>query len=355
MKKSTSVPSLLPIAFGNHEFRERRRQQFLTLEMLTKNEKWFETVRGDMLRVIEQRRRRGDYKPFGQRGLYLDLRSRFLRHYTAGVAVHELQPLFSEMFSWFCRWHLDNQIFLQKLNEEFGLANRVDITPLDFESIEDFQEAVLVISLAVLFGRSGDVQTLSDLLESYRGEDILIEELLKPGVSDPRETNTFFHIKPYDALLDSIFDASTSSEASDHIGRYLDEWYKSFEGCSWHDAHLVRHEYMSPYNGYWAFEAAAISVIQGVDDSQFRDHILYPKDLADWARQNNSIGKLKAGASQRAAAPRLRCVAGQACPRAGLWFTPARANSRRHFNHGEPMPEFGGDYGVTIWQWDAQQ
>ncbi len=43
------------------------------------------------------------------------------------------------------------------------------------------------------------------------------------------------------------------------------------------------------------------------------------------------------------------------CPTSGFWFTPARANSRRHFKQGEPMPDVAGDYGTTIWQWDDNQ
>jgi hypothetical protein len=52
---------------------------------------------------------------------------------------------------------------------------------------------------------------------------------------------------------------------------------------------------------------------------------------------------------------RLRCEAGQPCPREGWWFTPARVNSRCHFARGDPMPDVGGSYGATIWQWDEQQ
>ncbi|PPE65843.1 Imm72 family immunity protein [Caldimonas caldifontis] len=47
--------------------------------------------------------------------------------------------------------------------------------------------------------------------------------------------------------------------------------------------------------------------------------------------------------------------AGQPCPREGWWFTPAKANSRRHFKAGEVMPDFKSDYGATIWQWDGQE
>lgn len=52
---------------------------------------------------------------------------------------------------------------------------------------------------------------------------------------------------------------------------------------------------------------------------------------------------------------RLRCEAKQPCPRAGYWFTPARASSRTHFETGQPMPDVGGTWGATIWQWDEQQ
>jgi hypothetical protein len=51
----------------------------------------------------------------------------------------------------------------------------------------------------------------------------------------------------------------------------------------------------------------------------------------------------------------LRCEGGHPCPQEGWWFTPAKLNSRRHFNHGEVMPVFTSDYGSTIWQWDERQ
>jgi hypothetical protein len=47
--------------------------------------------------------------------------------------------------------------------------------------------------------------------------------------------------------------------------------------------------------------------------------------------------------------------AGQPCPETGWWFTPAKPDSRRYFKHGETMPDVGGDYGVTFWQWSTDQ
>jgi hypothetical protein len=52
---------------------------------------------------------------------------------------------------------------------------------------------------------------------------------------------------------------------------------------------------------------------------------------------------------------RLRTVAGDPCPQSGYWLTPASLSSRRKFTSGDVMPEIGGDYGATIWQWDEQQ
>ncbi|WP_232505025.1 type VI immunity family protein [Rubrivivax gelatinosus] len=48
-------------------------------------------------------------------------------------------------------------------------------------------------------------------------------------------------------------------------------------------------------------------------------------------------------------------LAKSTCTRSGWWFSPAQAGSRRHFQQGDVMPELGGDYGTTIWQWDDKQ
>jgi hypothetical protein len=66
-------------------------------------------------------------------------------------------------------------------------------------------------------------------------------------------------------------------------------------------------------------------------------------------------GGIPGAADEPIAGLRLRCEGGQPCPREGWWFTPAKANSRRHFTQGEVMPRFTTDYGATIWQWDDRQ
>jgi len=66
-------------------------------------------------------------------------------------------------------------------------------------------------------------------------------------------------------------------------------------------------------------------------------------------------GGIPGAADPLAAGIRLRCEGGQPCPREGWWFTPAKINSRRRFEHAEVMPVFTSNYGSTIWQWDDRQ
>ena len=49
--------------------------------------------------------------------------------------------------------------------------------------------------------------------------------------------------------------------------------------------------------------------------------------------------------------PRLRCEAGQTCPRTGLWSSPA-AKDMHIFQQGQIMPDMKSDYGQTIWRFE---
>lgn len=51
----------------------------------------------------------------------------------------------------------------------------------------------------------------------------------------------------------------------------------------------------------------------------------------------------------------LRVAAGETCPQAGFYFTPALPGSRKRFLEGEVMPALNSTYGQTIWQWDEVQ
>ena len=51
-----------------------------------------------------------------------------------------------------------------------------------------------------------------------------------------------------------------------------------------------------------------------------------------------------------------RVLPGSPCPRAGYWYTPAKALSRAYFKKTDVMPDYpGSSYGATIWYWDMNQ
>ncbi|QOK91520.1 DUF1911 domain-containing protein [Ralstonia pseudosolanacearum] len=277
--------------------------------------------------------------------------------YTAGCAIAQLLPLYADVLRAFEEWHEGYRQYVRALAVESGDDLREDGTPAYFEDLSQFQLVMDITSLGVLLGNGDGLRTIARCVERYRGTDLLFESLIERAVTDPRDNTDFFHVVPYDPLIDAYYTAETPEEASAKVKEYLDNWYKSFEGAPWHNGHLhaVEGQYM-PYYGYWAFEAAAICVLYDIDDSSFRDHLLYPKDLADWARANHSIERLGPDVGTgTAGSVGLRCEANQPCPKAGYWFTPAKAGSRRYFQQGEVMPAATSGYGSTIWQWDNDQ
>ncbi|MBD8563542.1 DUF1911 domain-containing protein [Oxalobacteraceae sp. CFBP 8763] len=40
----------------------------------------------------------------------------------------------------------------------------------------------------------------------------------------------------------------------------------------------------SPYFGYWALCAGAFTYLLDIDDSSYRNEMVYPRDLVDYAR-----------------------------------------------------------------------
>ncbi|MBH9578884.1 PoNe immunity protein domain-containing protein [Inhella proteolytica] len=278
-------------------------------------------------------------------------------HYTAGEPIDSLRLLFLESMQWFRDWHSADLECTKHLAAKRGEDLRLDMTPVPFEDLFHFQIVMDFISVGILLGEFEAVREAAKLMQSARHSDMLYEALIEKIVPDPdTEVTEFFHEQPYDPLLDAIFSAESPQEASAFVKKYLEGWYKAFEGVPWHNGHLVVTDEYSNYEGYWAFEAAAICVLYGIDDSGFRDHIVYPKDLADWAREHKVLDRLvPSGSSPALSGAGLRCESGQACPQSGYWLSPAQVGSRRHFQAGDLMPILGGDYGVTIWQWDENQ
>jgi Domain of unknown function (DUF1911)/Domain of unknown function (DUF1910) len=336
-------------------FRARRRQKFLT-------EKYFKLNKIELigsaqarLDVIPSRLVEGKLDSSMQAGIFKDKLKMLRLHYTAGEPIESLKPQYTEAMRWFAEWHRAHEVYRADIQKETPEDIRLDLSPLHFEDLFSFQLALDTVSLGVLLGLGDAIRQASAWLTSEREQgDLLFETIIKPAVNDPMDVSEFFHTAPYDPLLDAVYTAESPQQASAFVQQYLDGWYQAFDGVPWHNGHLVQTPEYSNYEGYWAFEAAAICVIHNIDDSSFRDHLIYPKDLADWAREHKALEAIKpiAGATPL----RLRCEGGQPCPNAGYWFTPAKQDSRKPFEKGEIMPVIkDSPWGATVWYWDELQ
>jgi hypothetical protein len=340
------------------EFRAKRRQQFLTEKYFKLNEEFLAYLTNGAIEAMAERG--DDLDPFREGGVFKKKLSLLRLRYTAGEPIESLQSLYAEALHWFEEWHKADALHVIEIGRKRNEDLRTDGSPCYFEDLFHFQLALDMVSVGLLLGKADAVRRIAQLVGFYRHTDMLFEALIESVVPDPdKSVEIFHHEQPYGLLLDAIFTGKTPDARADFVKQYLAGWYKAFDGVPWHDGHSVQTEEYSNYHGYWAFDAAAVSVLFDIDDSSYRDHLVYPKDFADWARANGSLQKLLHSTPVGDAKPETRqqgIPAGETCPKSGWWSTPAKLNSRRYFKQGDVMPNIdGSDYGNTLWQWNVNQ
>ncbi|SDR94255.1 PoNe immunity protein domain-containing protein [Pseudomonas oryzae] len=261
--------------------------------------------------------------------------SRIILTYTAGETIEEISPRLEHLIQKYEEYQKKSALYEATPN----------ISPLAIDDwAYQYEECVQVISLCILLHRIDLLKRFVALIDNagYAGEDTLYEDLLAKVLPDRHDVDEWYH-DVYTPLIRATY-VENKADAARLLKEYCNQWYPAFAQAPWHDSHLDGEE--GSYVGYWAFEAGAIAFLYGIDDSQI-DHMVYPKDLVAYAR--NFIPP--AGSTQIG-----RVEAGQPCPRAGYWFTPAQANSRRHFQQGELMPCFtGSSWGDTLWYWSGEE
>jgi Domain of unknown function (DUF1910)./Domain of unknown function (DUF1911). len=321
-------------------FNEQRRQQFLTesyyvysVEILTN---WNTELKSNL-----------NLPELGKENLSLEgaqladnLYELFSLRYTAGIPIEELRSELTGVIEALERYQ-------KALAEYEGIPK---LAPLSFRDPGDYERAMQLIGLCYLLHRRDLLPRIADLLDpAYFGEDTLYEDLLSYAFQDRAETDNLYHLEIYDPLIETMY-AETDLESIEALKKYLLDWYPSFKYVPWHDGHLRINGDEGDYFGYWAFEAGAVAYLCDIDDSDI-NHMVYPKDLVAWARENKALSETGDEGNAK-----LRCAANQPCPQSGIWHTPANKDSRRAFKAGDLMPDFpSSDYGLTIWYLDESQ
>ena len=320
-------------------FNERRRQQFLTEAFYVAAIKHIDDIALDLRLLFDGPSGDADDKRGWSFYLSDDAYARFSLHHTAGTPIEELRNELTGVVEAYERY--------QKALAEY--EEIPEVAPLGLGYLGDYERCMQLIGLCYLLHRRDLLPRIAALEDpGYRGEDALYEDLLCYALPERIETDVMLHLDVYDPLLGAMY-GKTDDECIQSINEYVNHWYLAFKYVPWHGGYprIVGTE--GDYFGYWAFEAGAVALLCDIDDSAIT-HMVYPKDLVAWARANKALSEAKASDSTR-----LRCEANHPCPKEGWWFTPAKADSRRHFKQGETMPDLGSAWGSTIWQWDENQ
>jgi len=325
-------------------FHEKRRQQFLT-ETAYKGTKLFfeEQAAPSYLEALS----RTDFDAL-DRSMNADNYAdesftTFMLRYTAGEPLTTL------------REDLDHIIFAYEQAARYVQVSEKDPTfpPLRFIEIDEYERVLQLIGLCFLLHRRELLPRIAAMFDpSSEGRDMLYEDLLAFEIDGRAEVDRWFHENPYRTLIDCLF-AETDQEVIAGLEHYLTIWYKSLSDSPWHDSHLyIEGDICAGYFGYWAIESAALTYLMKVDDKSFREHLVYPKDLVDFAKKMDDTQGLKADQLRT----RLRVAGGMPCPKSGYWMTPALLDSRQLFKMDDVMPIYAQSaYGATIWQWSEEQ
>ena len=332
---------------SNIDFRAKRRQSYLS------GESFFATIKhikNDKDAVTEDMQRPNYLTAIGIRGAFDMLASfeffLFNLRFTAGEDLTVLANSLTDVVEAY--EHYAAALF-ELPDDDYRPPFLMD------DTIDAYVDYLHLLCAAILLHREDLIPRIHVLNEGtdFDGADAVIEELLKFYLPDRPALDAWLWDKPYRALLDAI-DSDTPTEMAKEMKKHVKGWYPGMKGQAhfWGKHEQIKPEF-TPYNGYWAMCAAAFTYLYDIDDAGYRDEIVYPKDLVDYARSKPRR------TSEEAAAlvpKELRRVpGGQPCTQSGYWFTPADGGQRKKFNQGDVMPNAQSDYGSMIWYWSPEQ
>ena len=194
--------------------------------------------------------------------------------YSAGHDLVYMRSLYPPLIEY---WEVYAK-YSKAFNDSTGPRGTVAHIPL---ADEHFYTANRIICWGILLGFQPLLGRSPAIIDYNNPErDGLLENLLQAYVAD-RDVPPTECVRelPYSRTL-KIF-AAPSSERSALVADYLSGWYAASRREGYFDSHKKRNH----YSGFWCWEAAAITIALGVDDSYYRDAQFYPRDLVEFARK----------------------------------------------------------------------
>ena len=324
-------------------FHEKRRQQFLTEGYYLNQVQRRDRLVGEFTHELELPETDLEGKSLLRASLAEDHYERFSLHYTAGEPLDVLCEELTGVVEAYERYQQAKAAY-EKIP---------DISPFYMPDLGDYERALQLVSLCILFHREDLLRRVAAMLDpGYKGEDTLYEDLMAFYETGRIDLDEWYHDQPYTTLINAMY-AEDKGEGSTLLKQYCDEWYPCFKHVPWHDGHLRMTATDGDYFGYWAFEAGAVAFLLDIDDSSI-DHMVYPKDLVAYARKLRDEGVTAHSADNG----RLRGLPNEMVLKTGWWWSPAftGTDALRHFNQGEHFPSTETtNYGGVFWYYDADR
>ncbi|WP_175983838.1 PoNe immunity protein domain-containing protein [Burkholderia vietnamiensis] len=324
-------------------FNAMRRQKFLGQKEFLKAKRGFEysiELSYEALSSVKQKAPGADSRhrwSIASESLQL-----LLLDYTAGHPIEELKAQLPEIIDRF-DVYIQHEVSPRSKNPPENVADTLEITQLDA-----YVYVFWLLALCRLLGHPEFVPTVMrwvDKTREYnRGRDGLFENVVQAltgtHVEAPR---VVLHPDPYRPLARAT--VSAPEERAALVKEFVDGWYKGMKPTYWYGAHTD-----GLYFGYWCLEAALVTVLWDIDDSSYRDHLVYPKDLVDFARQQQA-----AGGGEEVDKPHISRQTGERCPYSGRWGvleSPGAFAQERMFKEGDVFPAAigrDGQEGPVTW------
>ncbi len=159
--------------------------------------------------------------------------------------------------------------------------------PLDVD-FDQYELIVWALSCGSLF----NVEFSKDLISKlpYSQQDMLIDRLIHCFNRAHIPTQKILFPRVHKPLCEALGRYDTN-EFHELITSFLNNYFTglSYYDAFWCDSLKEKDPRYYRHFGYWVFELGAlVADIDWWDDSGFRDHPLYPKDLVDWKRAHCS-------------------------------------------------------------------
>ena len=246
-----------------------------------------------------------------------------LLNYTAGMPLAELREQLPGVVAAFDAF----------IAQEPDTHLRNEAQALEITQLESYVYVIWLLGLCKLLGHPDLVPRVMSWIdknaEFNRGRDGLFEFIVHRLLGTQGEVErVLLHPSVYRSLAKAT--VSPPEERPALVAAFLKDWYKNMDPCYWQGLHTDPPE-QSLYFGYWSLEAALVTVLWDIDDTSYRDHLVYPKDLVSWAREHGFARPIAQGKP-------ILVMTGDPAPHSGLYAAYDGLAPEVRVQQGQPLP-----------------